>query len=92
MLSFNIDESVFETTLKEKLGNKRYKRALSIFQKIDESKSLELIQILMRAVERGKVAKIIAELERHTQKSSLNRFDLEEIEKIMERLKKELGI
>lgn len=90
-MNFTIDESVFETTLKEKLGA-QYVKALEIFRKIGKAKALDLIQIFLYAVENNQQAKIITELEKIAKRPLHSRFDLEEIDNGLERIKEEMGI
>lgn len=90
-MNFNIDESVFEASLKEKLGA-QYAKALEIFRKIGKAKALDLIQIFLYAIENKQQGRIMADLEKIAKGPFHSKFDLEEIDNALERLKKELGI
>jgi hypothetical protein len=90
-LNFTIDESTFEATLKEKLGD-QYERALGIFRKIGSANGLDLIQIFIHTHEQNQTAKIISELEKFAKTNFHSRYEFEEMTKALENAKKELGI
>ena len=62
-----VTETQFEGLFKEKLGE-HYKRALTIFTQYGKLLSWDVANVLLHAVDKGKVEDVLAELEKHWEK------------------------
>lgn len=62
-----VDEKFFEAALREKLGNS-YERALNIFRNYGERLSYDVVNVLLHAVDKGKVEEVLKILEEHWSK------------------------